>query len=143
MKRNLMNELTEGIGVLGQLRKYQEEIEEKQKIIDEQNKEIEELKDQVNFYKEECERLDERQDFPDYLKTVIKDKDAQIKKYQEELEKIEQILGKALGYPYYIEDSETFPNATEADGVCVGVETAWSLAMLAADKIKELENRLL
>lgn len=83
MKRNLMNELKEGIGVLGQLRKY-----------------------------------------------------------QEELEKIKQILGKALGYPYYIEDPKTFPNATEADGVCVGIETPWSLAMLAADKIKELEEKV-
>lgn len=66
----------------------------------------------------------------------------QIKKYQEELEEIEQILGKALGYPWYIEDPKNFPNATEADGVCVGVETAWSLAKIAADKIKELEETI-
>ena len=58
-----------------------------------------------------------------------------------ELEKIEQILGKALGYPWYKEDPDIFPKATEDDGVCVGVETAWSLAMIAADKIKELEKR--
>lgn len=83
MKRNLMNELTEGIGVLGQLRKY-----------------------------------------------------------QEELEKIEQILGKALGYPYYKDDPKNFPTATEADGVCVGDHTPWSLAMYAADKIRELEGKL-
>ena len=59
-----------------------------------------------------------------------------------ELEKIEQILGKALGYPYYKDDPDIFPKATEADGVCVGVETAWSLAMIAADKIKELEDKV-
>lgn len=59
-----------------------------------------------------------------------------------ELEKIEQILGKALGYPWYKDEPDIFPNATEADGVCVGIETAWSLAMLAADKIKELEDKL-
>ena len=82
MKRNLMNELTEGICVLDQLRKY-----------------------------------------------------------QEELEKIEQILGKVLGYPWYKDDPKNFPTATEADGVCVGIETAWSLAMIAADRIKELEER--
>jgi hypothetical protein len=58
-----------------------------------------------------------------------------------ELEKIEQILGKALGYPWYKDDPDIFPKATEADGVCVGVETAWSLAMIAADRIKELENK--
>lgn len=67
---------------------------------------------------------------------------SQLRKYQEELEKIEQILGKALGYPYYIEDPKTFPNATEADGVCVSIETPWSLAMIAADRIKELEEKL-
>ena len=59
-----------------------------------------------------------------------------------ELEKIEQILGKALGYPWYKDDLDIFPKATEADGVCVGIETAWSLAMIAADKIKELEDKL-
>ena len=58
-----------------------------------------------------------------------------------ELEKIEQILGKALGYPWYKDDPDIFPKATEADGVCVGIETAWSLAMIAADRIKELEER--
>jgi len=59
-----------------------------------------------------------------------------------ELEKIEQILGKALGYPWYKDDPDIFPKATEADGVCVGVETAWSLAMIAADRLKELEEKL-
>lgn len=66
----------------------------------------------------------------------------QLRKYQEELEEIEQTLGKALGYPWYIEDPKNFPNATEADGVCVGIETAWSLAKIAADKIKELEKKV-
>ena len=61
---------------------------------------------------------------------------------KKEEQAIEQILGKALGYPWYIEDPKNFPNATEADGVCVGVETAWSLAMIAADKIKELEKKV-
>jgi hypothetical protein len=81
MKRNLMNELKEGIGALGQLRKYKKEIEE-----------------------------------------------------------IEQILGKALGYPWYKDDPKNFPNATEADGVCVGENTAWSLAMEAADLIAKLRK---
>ena len=58
-----------------------------------------------------------------------------------ELEKIEQILGKALGYPWYKDNPDIFPNATEADGVCVGIETAWSLAMIASDRIKELEEK--
>lgn len=59
---------------------------------------------------------------------------------KEESEEIEQILGKALGYPWYQDDPKNFPTATENDGVCVGIETAWSLANIAADKLKELEN---
>lgn len=74
--------------------------------------------------------------------TLIKDYAAIIDRAREESEEIEQILGKALGYPYYMEDSKNFPNATETDGVCVGIETAWSLAMIAADKIKELEDKI-
>lgn len=74
--------------------------------------------------------------------TLIKDYAVIIDKCRKESEEIEQILGKALGYPWYTDDPKNFPNATEADGVCVGVETAWSLAMIAADKIKELEEKL-
>ena len=84
MKRNLMNELTEGIGALGT-----------------------------------------------------------IKKYQEELEEIEQILGKGLGYPWFKDDPKNFPNATQADGVCVAPNTAASLAMEAVDRIRHLEDTLM
>ena len=66
-----------------------------------------------------------------------------IEKYKKESEEIEQILGKALGYPLYIDDPETFPNATKDDGVCVGIETAWSLAMGAAQTITALEDKLM
>ena len=65
-----------------------------------------------------------------------------IAKYKKEMEEIEQILGKALGYPWFKDDQCNFPNATEADGVAVGDHTAWSLAMCAADKIKELQEQL-
>ena len=65
-----------------------------------------------------------------------------IQRYKKESEEIEQILGKALGYPWFKDDQDNFPNATEADGVAVGDHTAWSLAMEAADKIKHLENQL-
>jgi hypothetical protein len=65
-----------------------------------------------------------------------------ISKYKKEMEEIEQILGKALGYPWFKDDQENFPNATEADGVAIGDHTAWSLAMCAADKIKELQEQL-
>jgi hypothetical protein len=62
-------------------------------------------------------------------------------KMLQEFHNIEQILGKALGYPWLKDDQKTFPLATEKDGVTVGAETAWSLAMQAADKIKELKER--
>ena len=65
-----------------------------------------------------------------------------IQRYKKESEEIEQILGKALGYPWFKDDQDNFPNATEADGVAVGDHTAWSLAMEAADKIKHLEKQL-
>ena len=65
-----------------------------------------------------------------------------IQRYKKESEEIEQILGKALGYPWFKDDQCNFPNATEADGVAVGDHTAWSLAMEAADKIKSLQNEL-
>ena len=58
-----------------------------------------------------------------------------------ESQEIEQILGKALGYPWYKDDPKNFPTATEADGVCVAPNTAASLAMHAADKIKMLDIR--
>jgi hypothetical protein len=64
-------------------------------------------------------------------------------KMLEEFHQIEQILGKALGYPRYKDDPKNFPNATEADGVCVAPNTAASLAMEAADRIKNLEDKLM
>lgn len=73
---------------------------------------------------------------------LLKDYGDIIDKLRAESEEIEQILGKALGYPWFKDDPKNFPKATEADGVCVGVETAWSLAMIAADKIKELQSKV-
>lgn len=58
-----------------------------------------------------------------------------------ESQEIEQILGKALGYPWYKDDPTNFPNATEADGVCVAPNTAASLAMHAADMMKMMGIR--
>jgi hypothetical protein len=66
-----------------------------------------------------------------------------IDRAKKESQEIEQILGKALGYPWYKDDPKNFPNATEADGVCIGPNTAASLAMEAADRIKNLEDKLM
>lgn len=46
-----------------------------------------------------------------------------------------QTLGKALGYPWFKDDQENFPGATEANGVCVGDHVAESLADEAAKRI--------
>lgn len=73
---------------------------------------------------------------------LLKDYASIIDKSRQESEEIEQILGKALGYPWFKDDPKNFPTATEEDGVCVGDHTAWSLAMCAADRIKELEEQL-
>jgi hypothetical protein len=51
----------------------------------------------------------------------------------------EQILGKALGYPWYKDDKQNFSDATEADGVCVGEHTFVTIAMEAASKLKREE----
>jgi hypothetical protein len=66
----------------------------------------------------------------------------QIVKMLEEFREIEQILGKALNYPWFKDDQCNFPNATEADGVAIGDHTAWSLAHQAADRIKELAEEV-
>jgi hypothetical protein len=56
----------------------------------------------------------------------------------QEFRDIEQILGKALHFPWFKDDLVNFPNATEKDGVVVAGPT-WELAIHAADKIKILE----
>ena len=53
---------------------------------------------------------------------------------------IEQLLGKALGYPWYKDDPKNFPDATELDGVCVGEHSALTLAMEAATRFQEIRE---
>lgn len=56
----------------------------------------------------------------------------------EQNHEIEQILGKALGYPKYVDDQKNFPDAT-GDEVCVGEHTAETIATEAAAKIEKLK----
>ena len=50
-----------------------------------------------------------------------------------------QTIAQALGgFPWYKDDKKNFPDATEADGVCVGEHTAETLAEAAAKEIKRL-----
>lgn len=53
-----------------------------------------------------------------------------------------QTLGKVLGFPWYKNDLDLFPCATEVDGVCVGDHVAETLASNAADRIRHLDSRL-
>lgn len=55
---------------------------------------------------------------------------------------VEQILGKALGYPWYKDDQKNFPGTTEADGVCFGEHVPETLAQEAAQKIRTLRRLL-
>jgi len=76
------------------------------------------------------------------LLSLVTKLNKQIVKMLREFREIEQILGKALGYPWFKDDQCNFPNATEADGVAIGDHTAWSLAHQAADRIKELAEEV-
>lgn len=58
-----------------------------------------------------------------------------------EFEQVNQILGKALGYPWFKDDQTNFPGATEEDGVCVGEHVTVTLAMEAAELIAKLKKR--
>lgn len=53
---------------------------------------------------------------------------------------ISQTLGRALGYPRYVDDPATFPGATEADGVCTGDHVAETLALQAAEQIERAKK---
>ena len=52
-----------------------------------------------------------------------------------------QALGKVLGYPWYKDDPGNFPDATEADGVCVGEHVAESIAAEAASRLAAARER--
>ena len=145
MKRNLMNELKEGIDALDTIRKSQRD-----RLDERLGKRERERVNQEELYAphmEEEQYINVTDQLTDYDRTIDKlygdiqklkeVRDKMIKESQE----IEQILGKALGYPWYKDDPTNFPNATEADGVCVAPNTAASLAMHAADKIKMMNIR--
>lgn len=53
---------------------------------------------------------------------------------------ISQTLGKALGYPWFKDDQKNFPGTTEKDGVCIGEHVAESLAIEAANTIRQMKG---
>jgi len=145
-KRNLMDELTEGIDALAERRKM-----ERDRLDERLGKNRERVNQEELFapHMDEEQYINVTDQLTDYDRTIdklfgdiqkLKDvRDKMIKESQE----IEQILGKALGYPRYKDDPKNFPNATEADGVCVAPNTAASLAMEAADRIRDLHDNLM
>ena len=70
----------------------------------------------------------------------------EVEKYRDACIKIDgevqQILGKALHYPWFKDDQKNFPNATEKDGVCVGEHVAQTIAAEAAERIVSLEKEV-
>lgn len=62
--------------------------------------------------------------------------------YKKELAEVEQLLGKALKYPWYKDDKKNFPEATEVDGVCVGEHAPSTIAAEAAQRIEKLTTAL-
>lgn len=83
----------------------------------------------------------------------VENYEAEIRKAREERDRyraalialnheIEQTLGAALRYPRYCDSPDTFPGATEADGVCVGDHVAESLADEAARVIERYRAAL-
>lgn len=68
----------------------------------------------------------------------VKDLERKYKGLIQELFEVEQTLGEALDYPRYIDDPKNFPDATEADGVCVGDHTPATLATEMVRKFKLL-----
>jgi len=62
--------------------------------------------------------------------------------WAKENDEICQVLGKALGYPWYKDDPKNFPGATEENGVCVGEHVAVTIAMEAAATIAKLKDLL-
>jgi hypothetical protein len=55
-------------------------------------------------------------------------------------EVIGQLAGKALGYPWFKDDQQNFPGATEAEGVCIGEHVAETIVQELVQKYQELQQ---
>jgi len=75
-----------------------------------------------------------------FIENLMSEADRLDTAYHRELVDVEQSLGPVLGYPWYKDDPEIFPGATEEDGVCVGEHTPGTLAQEAASKIRCWRN---
>jgi len=65
-----------------------------------------------------------------------------VKGYETELELTGQAAGKALGYPWFKDDPDNFPDATEADGVCIGEHTSLTIVEELAAQNERLRGAM-
>lgn len=57
-------------------------------------------------------------------------------------QEIEQMCGRALGYPWYKDDQKNFPGSTDADGVCVGEHVAETVVAELVGKYNTAQKRI-
>ncbi len=75
------------------------------------------------------------------LKAMREERDRLAQKvegFQREVKEVEQLLGRALGMPWFCDDQVNFPGSKKEDGVCVGDHTAVTLAKDVANQIERL-----
>jgi hypothetical protein len=53
-----------------------------------------------------------------------------------------QEMGKALGFPWFYDDQESFPGSTAENGVCIGDHVAESLVTMVVRRMQEAETEL-
>lgn len=70
-----------------------------------------------------------------HVRAVEAERDTLKAAYSRLNDEVMQILGRALGYPKFVDDQVTFPGATEADGICPGDMVAEAMAEQAAVRI--------
>ena len=51
---------------------------------------------------------------------------------------VEEIAGRALGYPRFCDDQTNFPGATDADGVCIGDHVTETIVEELANRVRML-----
>lgn len=90
-------------------------------------------------------------DFPKERRAIIEETKEELRRkadlYRIELNEIEQILGKALGYPYLdhtvCSQCDPIKGCTCGDPqVCIGEHVAVTIALEAATKINKLKGRV-
>jgi hypothetical protein len=73
---------------------------------------------------------------------TIREADNILMKFMQDHAEIDQMCGKALGYPWYKDDLKNFPSATEADGVCTGEHVAVSIVAELAHRYERLHRQV-